>query len=223
MSDDQLKTLHEHYKDTFALQREREKERDLLFLIVIAVLGVLFLEVGHPVELREALAEPSSTGLKLKVVALPWHAIVSATWAMFLALLLRYSQACVQVERQYPYLHDLEKRLGMLYGDDGTTDMKFTAFSREGDAYTNDYPMVGEWVWLLYVVVFPALAITAIFTLLNIEAGQQDLPIGHFLFDRTVAGTAVATIILYRFVPPIRKAGRKLLACSRPVSRSAEE
>lgn len=212
MADDQIKVLHEHYKDTFTLMRDREKERDILFLVVIVILGLLFLEVGYPTELREALGEPSTTGIKVKLAALPWPALVSATWTIFLALLLRYSQACVQVERQYPYLHDLEKRLGTLYGDDGTEDAVFTAFSREGDAYASAYPLVGEWVWFLYVVAFPALAILTITAILLIESAVLDLPCGHLWFDRAVSGLAVTTIALYRFVPPMMKAARWIKA-----------
>lgn len=45
-----LEILHDHYKETFALVRDRERSRDRLFLVVIGLCGLLALQIAYPVE-----------------------------------------------------------------------------------------------------------------------------------------------------------------------------
>lgn len=199
MSDERLSVLHEHHKDSFALIHACERQRDRLFLWVIVLLGLLFLEIGYPANVRAAVQEIG--GVKLDAAALPWLPIVSATWAMLLAISLRYFQLCVCVERKYDYLHDLESRLSALYGDDGVNDCQYQVFTRESNAYLDDYPLVGEWVWILYTIVFPALTILAMLTLWRMEYASNTAK-GYLCFDGIVAAIITATIGLYR-VPQI--------------------
>jgi len=47
MNDIKLNILHDHYKESFLYIRDREKQRDRLFLFIIALIGILFLEIQY--------------------------------------------------------------------------------------------------------------------------------------------------------------------------------
>ena len=82
-------------------------------------------------------------------------------WFATLALVVRYFQAVVHIERQYDYLHSLENRLNKHYGQ--------KAFTREGEAYLSAYPIFSKWTSLLYSVVFPAFLCGVVVTKLAVD------------------------------------------------------
>ena len=55
MNTDNVDILHDHYKESFSHIRDREKQRDRLFLFLIGVLGLLFLEVQYPANLQKCV------------------------------------------------------------------------------------------------------------------------------------------------------------------------
>mgnify|MGYP006894386006 CR=1 len=42
---DKVEIIYKHYEDTFSIIREREKQRDFLFLVVIGFLGLLVIQL----------------------------------------------------------------------------------------------------------------------------------------------------------------------------------
>jgi hypothetical protein len=137
-TDARLGLLHDHYKDTFSINREREKQRDGLFYWVIALFGILFLEVQYPANFQSIFSEVSAQGAKLDLKAVPLAAIMSATWTFTLAIAMRYCQVSTHIERQYTYLHKLEDKIKSIVGDN-------EVFGREGSAYLQDYPIYSIW------------------------------------------------------------------------------
>lgn len=189
---EKLDVLHDHYKDTFSLIREWEKVRDLLFMAIIGVLAVLFLEIQFPKGLLDAV-EPL-TGPKLS--ALPWSVVVSATWAVLAAIAMRYCQAAIHVERQYEYLHVVEDRLSAAFGD-------AAVFCREGRHYLTAYPPFSRWAYVFYAWAFPIAVMAVCAVLLRIEGHEGSLAPGHLWFDRAAAAATALSLGLYRFAPPV--------------------
>jgi hypothetical protein len=74
-----LAVLHDHYRDTFAIIRERERERDWLFLVLIAVLGALGVQIGYPAESGGIVEEVTAGPTKLAIGALPAAAALTTT------------------------------------------------------------------------------------------------------------------------------------------------
>lgn len=69
---------------------------------------------------------------------------------------LRYFQLAVQIERNYLYIHALEKELSGNYPEGSP------AFEREGKWYNDEYPLISTWFHKVYTVVFPVgLAVVA--------------------------------------------------------------
>lgn len=144
--------LYDHYKDTCSITSEATKRRDRLLIYVVVSLGILAIQGIMPEISDRAINEFLSfkfgfaTTINLSVLG-------SAVWFLLLLFILRYFQVSIFVERQYPYLHQLEERIenGIL--------------SREGKGYLLSYPIFSNWMWLLYTVIFPTL-------LLSITSGK---------------------------------------------------
>ena len=139
-ADTKCQILHDHYKESFAHIREREKQRDRLFLILIALFGLLAFEVLYPTAVVLSTVELPVANVKLDVSYLPLSAILSTTWVFVLAILLRYGTVAITVERQYAYLHKLEEKISNIFGD-------VEIYCREGRDYKKNYPIFSWWVW----------------------------------------------------------------------------
>jgi len=198
-----LDVMHDHYKESFAHIREREKQRDRLFLILIALLGLLFLEVQYPTNIVKLLKEVGKSGIKLDVTALPITVILSVTWTIFLALMLRYCKVSMTVERQYNYLHKLESKISSLLQDD-------VIYRREGKEYLRDYPIFSEWAWFFYTIMFPMIVVGVEVYLICLEYRNKPNIDYNTLYDLIMAFGVGFSLALYRGVPPIRYCWRKL-------------
>jgi hypothetical protein len=202
LADKQLEILHDHYKETFARVCEVEKRRDRRFLWTIGLFGLLILEVGYPAEFGGSLKSVTVVGGELDLSRLPLAALLSATWVMTLAVALRYCQDSIWVDRQYPYVHDLEAEISPQLGGG-------TLYRREGQVYLDKYPMLLNVAWIAYVVVFPLLALIASLGLIVVEWLRLPYPWYHRVFDSAIAFALVACFFLYRVQPYLANKWRK--------------
>lgn len=194
--DKQVEILHDHYKETFARIRDLERTRDRNFLWVIVIFALLAMQVGYPTEFGGSIQSLSLVGGELNLAALPLAALLSATWAMALAVALRYCQAAVAVDRQYPYLHYLEEEISPLVGGG-------ERYQREGYIYLKAYPMLLNVAWIAYVIVFPTLAAIATVSFIVWEWIELPYPRAHQMFDTTVALGILSCFFLLRVQPKI--------------------
>lgn len=74
----------------------------------------------------------------------------------------------IQIERQYDYIHHLEELLNSKYAGS-------RAFTREGKAYLNEYPMFSSWVWFLYTAAFPLIVLLCITIRIQGELSRFDV------------------------------------------------
>ena len=73
-------------------------------------------------------------------------------WFAQFALVVRYFQTTMTVERQYRYIARVETEMCALYGGD--------VLARESASYLANYPKFSDWIHLVYTRVFPgALAV----------------------------------------------------------------
>lgn len=153
VTDDSLLTnLHDHHKDTFAMIRDREKQRDRLFIYVAALLGSIFLHRQYPEGVKQvldALAGGNGSGLS----KFPGDILENIGWVLLLFFSMRYFQASLIIDRQYDYIHCVERQLALIVDNE-------SAFQREGTAYLKKYPAFSSWVWFIYQIAFPLLLIT---------------------------------------------------------------
>lgn len=151
--DTKFQILHEHYKDTFALQREYLKFRDRLFVYTLLVFVAMFILAIVPVDLSQAVSDIVKEKFKV-TLNIERDAINTMLWFALLCLVVRYFQTNIVVERQYNYIHKVEEELNSSYNPQG--DM----FTREGKAYLNNFQVFSSLAGYLYILIFPGLLIT---------------------------------------------------------------
>lgn len=207
-----LEVLHDHYKETFAVIRGREKQRDWLFLLVVGLIGLLFLFALFPVEITDSIdkLELSVGGAKVELSRLPLAIPASVAWSVLFVLALRYCQTAVTIERQYRYLHAIEDEVASVYdGDKGV-------YRREGHAYKLGRPLLTHWAWIFYTIVSPAAGIVLIWLIILTEAKAVAPHTFNLTYDVMVAIGVSGTLLLF-VAPQIVERIRKL--CSREVTR----
>jgi hypothetical protein len=197
-----LDTVHDHYKETVALIRDREKQRDRSFLVVILLYAVLVFQVQYPASFLNSLGTMSVAGGQLQVSRLPLPALLDVTWVLVLAVTLTYCRAAINIERQYAYLHRLEEWLSAKLQTPGL-------YRREGRVYLKGYPVFLDWAWICYVVIFPVTLLIGTTGLIFVEWQSSPSAVFHKLFDSGIGLTVVVSIVLYRVVPMVRERRRR--------------
>lgn len=197
MDGKRIDILNDHYKESFSYIRERERARDRAFSIIILIIGALFLQIQYPTDFQGSLGNISIQDAVINLRSLPLAALLSMTWTFLLVFTLRYCQTAINTERQYNYLHMLEKKISTELGDE-------RIYRRESKAYLKNYPVFSNWVWFFYTIMFPIIIISAILTLLIFEYGNLRYPIFHKVFDTVLAVGVVLSFVLYRFAPLLR-------------------
>lgn len=186
--DKKLEILHDHHKDSFKNIREREKQRDRLFLILISLLGLLVFQLQYNLG---GIPEISILGVRVLLDKLPGAVILSATWTYFLVLLVRYYQVNVVVENHYDYLHWLEEQLSSLLGDE-----KF--YRRESAAYlVKKAQGFRTWVWRFYTVAIPIIVAAATARAAYLEFHSGTIPFYHKIYDALALAASLWLITLY--------------------------
>lgn len=196
MSDVQLEVLHDHYKESFFYIRDREKQRDRLFLIVLGLLTLIAVEILYPADFGGALDGFEFLGAQVDISSLPLAAILSSSWMFTFALSLRYCQVCINVERQYEYLHGLEEKISKQFES-------AQLYSREGKSYLENYPLFSDWAWICYVFIFPLIVVLVVATLLTVEWTALSYPLPYKLFDSLTALAVIISFFLYRLLPAL--------------------
>jgi hypothetical protein len=183
--------LHDHYKDTFSHIRERERQRDRLFLIVLGVLALLLLQLHHSLLLQQAVTEVTIARLKFNLSNIPFPVLLSASWMFLAVFLLRYYQVVIHIEKQYDYLHPLESRLSKALGEDGS-------IGRESIGYTTKKAsFFRHWVWVFYTGLFPAIVLASIGWALLLEWNITLIPLAHKCFDSALAVMVLLSLVFY--------------------------
>jgi len=186
-----LEVLHDHYKDSFNWIREREKQRDRLFLIIITLIGLLYFELSYPEMAKQIIRHAKAGGITVDLSAVPISIFLSVTWTILFALALRYCQVSILIERQYSYLHDVEIRLEEIIDMHGM-------FQREGKSYLDKYPLFSTWAWIFYTMLFPSIILTAVIMAWLLETEQINGPQYMFVYDSVIATGLALTFVLYR-------------------------
>ena len=154
MEESKFNNLCSHYKDTFDIHRASIKQRDTLFYGLLVILAVFTLQLSSTEVVANIVDEyvSKTTGVKLgKNIDF----ISTLLWFLLLGFSTRYFQVVLEIERQYQYLHGLEKQLNKYYPNS-------KAFTREGISYLGKYLLFSRWVWLLYTLLFPLIILFCI-------------------------------------------------------------
>ncbi len=191
MSEALANLLHDHYKDTFSHIRERERQRDRLFLIVLGLIALVLFQLHHSLLLQKAVTELTIAGFKLNLSKIPFPVLLSTSWMFLAVFLLRYYQVVIHIEKQYDYLHPLESRLSKALGEDGS-------IGRESSGYTTKKAsFFRHWVWVFYTGLFPVIVLASIGWALLLEWNATLIPMAHKCFDSALAIMVLLSLALY--------------------------
>lgn len=198
----QLEILHDHCKETFSYIRDREKQRDHLFLVVIGLLGVVLFLVQYPSLLELIFGEMKAGPVSLNIKVAPFYVPLTVTWIFLFVFVLRYCQFCINIERQYDYLHGLEDQISNYFPDNNF-------YNRESKSYLKGYPLFSNLVWYFYIIVFPLIMISAIILTITFELGIRDIPIYHLILDILLAISIVLCFWTYKLFPFVKNKIKK--------------
>lgn len=146
---DKLELLYDHFKDTYINITTKIKQRDRVFVITFILLLVQALLVANPYEYEDLLItyvkEQYSIDLSNQIMALQ-----TFIWIALIYFSLRYSQACVYLERTYIYISSLESKISSIVN---------TNFDRESVNYLKSYPFISKVTNFIYKYIFAIIAI----------------------------------------------------------------
>lgn len=183
----ELEIYYDHYKDTFSWLRKYLDSRDRYFKYLVFLLAILVLNSSLPSD----FAEVTQVILKKNIGVSGFSnfmLIDSLLLFSILSVSIKYFQFNLLIERQYPYLHHIEKKLSRKLKN-------FNVF-REGKAYLNHYPIFSSIVHRIYTIAFPILLVTLVTYkwLYIIESVNKP---GFFWFDTIVSLFIIILTLCY--------------------------
>lgn len=147
-SEEELKytTLYDHYKDTVSYLKKDLTKRDKLTLYLFGSLFLYFLVEIKPsdsVTIANTFVK-SKVGTSLDIN----YSILSTAVLLFLLWsVIRYFQLCLYIEKQYNYIHELESKINLAFGQ--------KLITREGYSYLNEYPLLPALIHRIYNFFLP--------------------------------------------------------------------
>jgi hypothetical protein len=150
MESEKFNNLCSHYKDTFDNHKKSIKQRDMLFYILLLVLATFTLQLTEEHVVEDVIEQYSGIKIGNDV-----DFISTLGWLLLLGFTARYFQVVIEIERQYEYLHYIEKQINKFYK--GTR-----VFTKEGKTYLSRYPLFLDWIRLLYTLIFPVIIVFSI-------------------------------------------------------------
>jgi hypothetical protein len=188
MTPEKLALLNDHYKNSVESAQSRRQTRDRLLMALVALIALLLFDVGAPQDFDNAAADILRAQLQLSR-APDLSYIRSLLWFGLLAVTVRYFQSVIGLEREYDYLHDIEKLFEAHFDP--------PAFQREGKAYLRDYPPFLKWADRLYKIGVPSMigVVTIAWTLRRITSAEPLRPL--LALDLLIAVAIVVAIGMY--------------------------
>ena len=147
-----IEILYDHYKESVNEIKKQENKRNKLFILVLIHIFILFLISYRPESMCKAfsdlLMDQWKIGFYFSINTIQIILMVSMLYCV-----VRYYQINVYIDKNYPYIHRLEKELSQDIGK---------CFGKEGQNYLNDYPKTQNIVYYSYKYIFPILFILAL-------------------------------------------------------------
>jgi len=196
MDNTKLQILSAHYAHSFDFLQTHLKKRDRSFLRVLVLLIVMLFQLYTPKEASNFISQLIINKFKLST-AINFLYIQSIIWFVLLAVVVKYFQSVVFIERQYNYIHSLEDLLSKEY--------EKKAFTREGESYLKDYPLFLNWASFLYTMLFPAILIIVIFGKIISEFKQFGFAQILVWFNVLIFLFLAVSICLYLYVIHFKK------------------
>jgi hypothetical protein len=189
MNEKNIEIYYDHYKNTFEVQKEYIKKRNLYYFISLILLTVVSFQITNP----DQTIQISNELIKQKIgeITISYAFINSLLLLAFLSITMMYFQINLIIERYYKYIQKMEESIS-----EYLTPFKI---DREGGAYLNQYPWISTLVHYIYTIVYPIIII--IVSILKwkseINLYKENLCNGHFIFDIIIIILIIILTVLY--------------------------
>lgn len=190
MDSNKLQILSEHYSHTFDFLQTHLKKRDKLFKWMLLILVIMLFQIYTPSEASNLIAQLIEKKIEIKTPINLLY-IQSVIWFVLLAVVIKYFQSVIFIERQYNYLHSLEDLLSPEYQE--------AAFIREGKSYLSNYPAFLNWASFLYTILFPAILAIITTTKIFSECKQHGFNSVLVWFNILVFLFLIISLALYTY------------------------
>lgn len=137
--------LYDHYKESYVLIKDSIKERNRFFILLFVVMTIQFLLAVLPDSIVSIVVTIVNDSYNIDITG-QIIVIQSLLWLILLYFTMRYYQLSVYIERQYNFIHDLERRISELFN---------VKFDRESTNYLKFCPKMNDMIDVMYKWVFP--------------------------------------------------------------------
>ncbi len=168
-----LELLYDHYKDSYERSMKEQEKRNKNFVILCVLEALSFFILFNSSKAYEIL-ESFINMNNANPVELSDSILRPLLWIFILYVSIRYCQNTIYVERQYKYIHKLEKRISK-----ETTEFDF---NRESFNYLSNRPLVLKFISFFYKWFSPGLffIINSVRIIIEIFSLNFDL---YLIFD----------------------------------------
>ncbi|MDC9724196.1 MAG: hypothetical protein PSN34_15710 [Urechidicola sp.] len=184
----ELEIYYDHYKDSFSYLRQYLKQRDKYFMYSVILLSLVFFNSMLPTDFEIISKEIIKNKIGIEEFG-NLKLINSFLLFSLLSIVIKYFQINLLIERQYSYLHHIEKRLSFKLKE-------FNIF-REGKAYLNQYPIFGNIVHRVYTIGFPFLLIILLLIKWRASFLAEFKLVSFFSFDTIVIWLTIILTLFY--------------------------
>lgn len=139
--------IYDHYKETDELRRNAQGKRDKSFVCVCILEAFSFFLLIKPEEALTIFLDGINSQWETSI-SLGLGVLQTLLWILVIYVTIQYIQSVLYVERSYRYQSKLEKELSQEIRK---------VINREGDNYTENCPMVINFIDLFYKMFCPIL------------------------------------------------------------------
>ena len=140
-----LELLNDHYKDSFGLLKNEQSNRNRLFICLCVVIIIHFFLIVNSNSLMTIFINLLKNTYNVDI-SNQINLVQNLLWFILLYFTMRYYQSNIYIERQYKYIHKIEEDIS-----------KFSKieFYRESKNYLNYYPLILDFIHIIYTWIFP--------------------------------------------------------------------
>lgn len=184
-----LEILYDHYKDSFTYIQEYLKRREKLFIFILVVISLQFLQIYSSEQSVGALNAFLEKQFNFSFI-LSKEFVSILLWFFLFSISLRYFQINILISRQYNYVHSIEDKLCLK-----SEDKNF--ISREGREYLKNYAYLSNWAHIIYTWVFPILLLLVAFIKIILSIIIRESPYWNLVISGIFFIAICITTILY--------------------------
>lgn len=188
LNDKELEIYYDHYKDTFLWLRRYLALRDRYFGYLVFLIAILYFNSWLPSDFEKFTQSLLKKNFGIKNFS-NFLLIDSTLLFIVLSVSMKYFQINLLIERQYSYLHHIEKKLSRNL-------TQFNIF-REGKAYLSNYPIFSSAIHRVYTIIFPLLLILLVAAKWYSVFKSNINNSGFFWFDTTICSLIIILTLLY--------------------------